>query len=132
MGCKKLAYYPSFEVLKGGFKKELTLKNSSKNLQRLYFYGFQGQEMDDEVSGEGNSYTAEFWQYSQRIGGRLKFDPVGKHPESPDANFANNPIWIKDPSGADTTFFQEDGSYDLDAKNDFEAVYSDITKMMDN
>ena len=66
-------------------------------------YGFQGQEHDDEVSGEGNSYTAEFWQYSPRIGKRWNIDPVIKHHESPYACFANNSISFKDPFGSDTS-----------------------------
>jgi RHS repeat-associated protein len=69
-----------------------------------YRYGFQGQEADDEVSGEGNSYTAEFWQYSSRIGRRWNIDPVLKGYESPYACFANNPIWFVDLNGADTSF----------------------------
>ena len=68
-----------------------------------YRYGFQGQEGDDEVSGEGNSYTATFWQYSPRVGKRWNIDPVVKEHESPYAAFANNPIWFRDSNGADTT-----------------------------
>jgi RHS repeat-associated protein len=67
-----------------------------------YRYGFQGQEMDDEISSEGNSYTAEFWQYSPRIARRWNIDPVIKVHESPYATFANNPILFNDPNGADT------------------------------
>lgn len=67
-----------------------------------YRYGMGGQEKDDEIAGEGNSYTAEFWQYDSRIGRRWNTDPVVKHHESPYACFANNPIWFIDPSGADT------------------------------
>lgn len=59
-------------------------------------------EKDDEVSGEGNSYTAEYWQYDARLGRRWNTDPVVKVHESPYAAFANNPILFIDPSGADT------------------------------
>ncbi len=65
-------------------------------------YGFQGQEEDDEVSGDGNSYTAEFWQYDSRLGRRWNIDPIVKYHESPYACFANNPISFTDPNGADT------------------------------
>ena len=41
-----------------------------------YRYGMNGQEKDDEVSGAGNSYTAQFWQYDPRIGRRWNVDPV--------------------------------------------------------
>jgi len=67
-----------------------------------YRYGFNGMEKDDEVSGEGNSYTAQYWQYDSRLGRRWNIDPVVKHHESPYATFANNPIWFADPNGADS------------------------------
>lgn len=70
-----------------------------------YKYGFNGMEKDDEVSGEGNSYTAEYWQYDSRLGRRWNIDPVVKTHESPYATFANNPIWFVDPSGADSTLY---------------------------
>ncbi len=70
-------------------------------LSRGYRYGFNGMEKDDEVSGKGNSYTAEFWQYDSRLGRRWNIDPVVKHHESPYAAFANNPIYWKDPNGDD-------------------------------
>lgn len=58
---------------------------------------------DDEISGAGNSYTAEFWQYDGRLGRRWNPDPIVKHHESPYAALGNNPIWFIDPNGADTT-----------------------------
>ena len=70
-----------------------------------YRYGFQGQEKDDEVSGTGNSYTAQFWQYDSRIARRWNIDPVVKPHESPYVAFSNNPIWFVDPNGADTLDF---------------------------
>jgi len=70
-----------------------------------YRFGFQGQEKDDEVSGTGNSYTAQFWQYDPRLGRRWNVDPVVKFHESPYAAFANNPIWFIDPFGADSTTY---------------------------
>jgi RHS repeat-associated protein len=68
----------------------------------FYRYGFQNQEKDDEISGNGNSYSAEFWQYDSRAGRRWNLDPVFKEHESPYACFANNPICFADPNGADT------------------------------
>ncbi len=66
-----------------------------------YKYGFNGQEKSNEVKGEGNSYTAEFWEYDPRIGRRWNIDPVIKYNESPYAAFYSNPIKNNDPSGAD-------------------------------
>jgi RHS repeat-associated protein len=80
-----------------------------------YRYGFGGQEKDDEVSGSGNSYTAEFWQYDSRLGRRWNVDPVVKEHESPYAAFANSPMWIIDPTGADSTYVEqgENGTYNV-------------------
>ncbi len=68
-----------------------------------YRYGMNTQEKDNEIYGEGNSYSAEYWQYDARLGRRWNVDPVVKVHESPYATFANNPIWFVDPSGADTS-----------------------------
>jgi RHS repeat-associated protein len=64
-----------------------------------YFY--QGQEMDDEVKGEGNSYTTEFRQYDPRIGRWLSLDPrKEKYPSfSPFVSFGNNPVLFSDSDG---------------------------------
>jgi RHS repeat-associated protein len=64
-----------------------------------YRFGFNNQERDNEVAGNGNSYTAEYWQYDNRLGRRWNVDPVVKVWESPYAAFANNPIVFTDPSG---------------------------------
>ena len=66
----------------------------------LYRYGLQNQEISTELNI--NSYTAEHWQYDARLGRRWNVDPVIKSYESPYSAFANNPISIIDPDGADT------------------------------
>ena len=40
-----------------------------------YKYGFNGQERDVEISGNGNLNTAEFWEYDCRLGRRWNLDP---------------------------------------------------------
>lgn len=61
---------------------------------RSYRFGFNGQEKDNEVYGEGNSYTAEFWQYDPRLGRRWNVDPLTHRYVwiSPYATYTNNPI----------------------------------------
>ena len=66
-----------------------------------YRYGFNGQEKSDEIKGEGNSYTAESWEYDPRIGRRWNIDPIVKPWESGYASFSNNPISLTDPMGLD-------------------------------
>jgi len=66
-----------------------------------YRYGFGGQEMDDEIAGQGNSYTADYWQYDARLGRRFNIDPLtSDYPwQSPYACFNNNPMYFNDPLG---------------------------------
>lgn len=60
--------------------------------------------------GEGNSYTAEFWQYAPRTGRRWNIDPVTKPWTSPYHAFSNRPILNVDPNGAfDDKYYDEDG-----------------------
>lgn len=61
--------------------------------------GFQGQERDDEIYGNGNAYTAEYWEYDSRLGRRWNVDPVVYAFQSPYATFNNNPIYFNDPTG---------------------------------
>ncbi len=65
-------------------------------------YGFNGMEKDDEVKGEGNSYTTEYRQYDPRIARWTSRDPKFKNfPwQSPYVAFDNNPIVNVDPKGA--------------------------------
>ncbi|MEI2673633.1 MAG: hypothetical protein V9F05_06260 [Chitinophagaceae bacterium] len=70
-----------------------------------YRFGFNTQEQDDEVYGNGNLNTAEFWEYDTRLGRRWNVDPVVKEWESPYATFSNNPTYLIDPSGSDTLTF---------------------------
>ena len=81
-------YYPF-----GMAMAERTYSNSE------YRYGFNGQEQSDELDQNGNSYTAEFWQYSATIGRRWNIDPVVVHWESGYAVFRNSPISFSDPNG---------------------------------
>ncbi len=77
-----------------------------------YRFGFNGQEKDDEISGVGNSYTAEFWQYDPRLGRRWNLDPEPQIFISDYVCFANNPVFRIDPLGNKVTDFgvKKDGS----------------------
>ena len=67
-----------------------------------YWYGFNGFEKDDEIKGDGNSYTTEFRQYDPRVARWLSLDPKTHHEYSPYSAFDNNPIYYVDPEGADS------------------------------
>lgn len=68
-----------------------------------YRYGFNGQEKSAEIDLNGNSMTAEFWQYDARLGRRWNIDPVVKEFESSYATFGNNPLIYSDVNGDDAT-----------------------------
>lgn len=80
-----------------------------------YRFGFNTQEKDDEVYGEGNLNTAEFWEYDTRIARRWNLDPVPKGYISGYAVLSNSPIWRIDPDG-DDDFFNSDGSFSHSTK----------------
>ncbi len=44
-----------------------------------YRYGFQGQEMDDEVKGEGNSINYKYRMHDPRVGRFFSVDPMEKN-----------------------------------------------------
>jgi RHS repeat-associated protein len=83
-----------------------------------YRYGYQGFEKDNEVAGEGNSYTAEFWQYESRLGRRWNVDPMAAQAQSwsPYRAFYDNPIFWTDPTGA-IEFKNYDAYKDYQTKN---------------
>jgi RHS repeat-associated protein len=83
----------------------------SKQLYNLYSYGYNGMEKDDEVSGNGNSYTTEFRQYDPRLGRWKSLDPLmTKFPwMSPYVAFDNNPVYFVDPYGLASGTGDQDG-----------------------
>lgn len=64
-----------------------------------YRFGFNGQEKDDEVYGDGNAYTALFWEYDPRLGRRWNLDPKPTSYYSAYSCFGNNPIFFSDVFG---------------------------------
>ncbi len=63
-----------------------------------YRYLYNGMEVDNEVSGNGNSYTTEFRQYDPRLGRWKSLDPLmNQFPwMSPYVAFDNNPVYYTD------------------------------------
>ena len=73
-------YYPFGAILPGR-------SGSSSD----YRYGFQGQEGDDEINGEGNSYAFEYRIHDPRIGRFLSIDPLAaKYPHNSPYAFSEN------------------------------------------
>jgi hypothetical protein len=87
-----------------------------------YRFGFNDQERDDEVSGAGNTNSAEYWEYDTRLGRRWNVDPVTKPWQSNYSCFSDNPIWKIDPNG-DDDFFGADGKYKTSTKTKTNNIY---------
>jgi RHS repeat-associated protein len=101
-----------------------------------YRYGFNGMEKDNEVEGEGDSYTTEFRQYDPRLGRWWSVDPlVQDYPwSSPYVGLDNNPLRVIDPTGEGTEDPQQ--KYQVQSGNtlggiakDHNTTVNDIVKM---
>jgi RHS repeat-associated protein len=58
-----------------------------------YRYGFQGQEKDDEIKGEGNSLNYTFRMHDPRVGRFLSLDPLFKqYPHNSPFAFSENRV----------------------------------------
>ena len=58
-----------------------------------YRYGFQGQELDDEMKGNGNSVNYEFRLHDPRVGRFLSIDPLTKkYPHYSPYSFSGNKV----------------------------------------
>lgn len=77
------------------------LRTISNNFITHNRYGYNGMELDNEISGNGNSYTTEFRQYDPRLGRWKSLDPLmAQFPwQSPYCSMDNNPISLVDPTG---------------------------------
>ena len=58
--------------------------------------GYQGSEKDNEIKGDGNSYTTEYRILDTRLGRWLSVDPEWNAWESYYASMGNSPIWHND------------------------------------
>ena len=58
-----------------------------------YRYGFQGQEKDDEIKGEGNSLNYTFRMHDPRVGRFLSLDPLApQYPHNSPYVFSENRV----------------------------------------
>ncbi len=77
-------YYPYGMLLPGRHGEENTAE---------YRYGFQGQEMDDEVKGKGNSVNYKYRMHDPRIGRFFARDPLApKYPHNSPYAFSENRV----------------------------------------
>ncbi|MNK23706.1 Ribonuclease YqcG [compost metagenome] len=70
-----------------------------------YRYGFQGQEKDNEIKGDGNSIDFGARMYDPRIGRWFRTDRINKSWLSPYQFASNDPMNKVDPDGNDEIHF---------------------------
>jgi RHS repeat-associated protein len=72
------------------FGAELDARTQSSS---EYRFGFQGQEMDDEVKGEGNSVNYKYRMHDPRVGRFFAVDPLApKYPHNSPYAFSENKV----------------------------------------
>ena len=65
---------------------------------KLHRFGMNGQIKDDEIV-LGQFYSAEYWEYNNRLARRWNTDPDIRAWESSYSCFLSNPIYYTDPTG---------------------------------
>jgi RHS repeat-associated protein len=69
----------------------MNLGRNSSFLREKYRYGFQNQEKDDEVKGEGNSVNYKYRMHDPRLGRFFAVDPLTKdYPHYSPYSFSGN------------------------------------------
>lgn len=97
MGCLKLSYYEQERALEVNPKFFLRVvgknDNAEKNRLSSSTYGFNGQEKDDEIKGEGNSVNFKYRMHDSRIGRFFVVDPLYyKYPYNSPYAFSENRV----------------------------------------
>ncbi len=107
MGCHVPTYYPVSELQIIGGRNYLTSDNTIEKEQRKCLFGFNGQEQDNEVKGNGNSLDFGARGYDPRRGQFLSIDPLSKKfPHESNYSFAgNSPIFYIDNKGERKTVY---------------------------
>lgn len=108
------------------FGVELDMRHGTENGDR-YRFSYQGSEHDDEIKGEGNSYTTTHRFLDVRLGRWLSIDPLSNKYAgmSPYTSMNNNPITTNDIDGLEGTDWVKHGkgfSWDSSIKTNEQAV----------
>jgi len=87
-----------------------------------YRFEFNGQEIVEEISSQGNHNTALFWEYDSRLGRRWNLDPKPSIGFSDYSTFRNNSILLSDVLG-------DKVGYKTDADKKFIEKFTSKTEM---
>ena len=83
----------SFSTQSSTFFGSLTFEKSEKSTCTNYIYGFQNQEEDDEIKGEGNSVNYKYRMHDPRLGRFFILDPLSvKYPHNSPYAFSENRV----------------------------------------
>ncbi len=93
MGARKLSYhFPFLRDYKEINSVHTGLPNRHESTNE-YRYGFQGQEKDDEIKGEGNSFNYKYRMHDARVGRFFAVDPLtAKYPHYTPYSFSGNKV----------------------------------------
>ena len=80
--------------------------------------GYQGSLSDDEMKGDGNSYSTFYRLLDPRLGRWFSTDPVFQPWQSPYSSMDNNPIIFNDVLGNYTKFKDEKAKKDFNTANE--------------
>jgi RHS repeat-associated protein len=82
-----------FGIYHSPFGVELKGRNLKKNNAKNYRFGFQGQEGDDQIKGDGNSVNYSFRMHDPRLGRFFAVDPLAsKYPYNSVYAFSENVV----------------------------------------
>jgi RHS repeat-associated protein len=108
-----------YAVYSSPFGVELKGRNLKKNNAKNYRFGFQGQEGDDQIKGDGNSVNYSFRMHDPRLGRFFAVDPLAsKYPHNSTYAFSENDVIChvelegleKAPSGSNSSSTATGGS----------------------
>ncbi len=90
----------------------VTLDGRNFVVDEKYRYGFQGQEKDDEVKGDGNSVNYKYRMHDPRIGRFFAVDPLApKYPHNSPYAFSENKVIAWGELEGLESFYAADGTF---------------------
>ena len=96
MGCVKLNIFESVPAKRSSQILMGSLSNCKPIIKKCvstYRFGFNGQEQDKELKGNGNSLNFKFRMYDSRVGRFYGIDPIARqYPFITPYNFAENDV----------------------------------------
>lgn len=88
------------------------MKKEIRGLEKFYRYGFQNQEVDPEIKGEGNSVNFKYRMHDPRIGRFFAVDPLSnEYPWYSPYTFSGNKVIAWGELEGLEEYYRADGSF---------------------